>query len=79
MFVDKEFLHWLGRKVGFQALKKLKQCNYGQVQHLIQRFFCSRVKLKFKGDPKMFKQMKLNLQLYCPNYRNMLWTNIKNE
>ncbi|CAG8612600.1 5873_t:CDS:2, partial [Rhizophagus irregularis] len=41
-FVDKEFLHWLGRKVGFQALAKLKTDNYGQMQYLVQRFFCTQ-------------------------------------
>ncbi|PKB94056.1 hypothetical protein RhiirA5_507740 [Rhizophagus irregularis] len=30
-FVDKEFLHFLERKVGIQALEKLKQCEYGQL------------------------------------------------
>ncbi|CAI2184962.1 9435_t:CDS:2 [Funneliformis geosporum] len=41
-FVDKEFLQWLGRKVGFPALEKLKSNNYGQMQYLVQRFFCQQ-------------------------------------
>ncbi|RIA79148.1 hypothetical protein C1645_882813 [Glomus cerebriforme] len=64
-FIDKEFLQWLGRKVGFQALEKLKSNHYGQMQHLIQRFFCTRIKFKFNGDPTEYKPIKLNLQQYC--------------
>ncbi|GES97244.1 hypothetical protein GLOIN_2v1646242 [Rhizophagus clarus] len=63
--VDKEFLLWLGRKVGSQALEKLKRRNYEQMQHLIQRFFCYRIKFKFDGDPESFKSLKLNLKMYC--------------
>ncbi|RGB25683.1 hypothetical protein C1646_675386 [Rhizophagus diaphanus] len=65
--VDKEFLHFIGRKVGFEALGKLKKYEYGQVQHLVQRFFCSRIKFKFNEDAKKFRPLKLNLQQYCPS------------
>ncbi|CAB4437228.1 unnamed protein product [Rhizophagus irregularis] len=40
----------------FQALGKLKRCNYGQIQKLIQRIFCLWVKFKFNGEPREFKQ-----------------------
>ncbi|RIA79237.1 hypothetical protein C1645_794698 [Glomus cerebriforme] len=66
-FVDKEFLQWLGRKVGFKALEKLKLNHYGQMQHLVQRFFCTRIKFKFNGDSTEYKTLKLNLQQYCPD------------
>ncbi|GBC08153.1 hypothetical protein RclHR1_07930010 [Rhizophagus clarus] len=66
-FVDKEFLHFLGRKVGVQALEKLKRYNYGQMQHLVQQFFCLMVKFKFKGDPESFKPIRLILHRYCPD------------
>ncbi|RIA83502.1 hypothetical protein C1645_880447 [Glomus cerebriforme] len=66
-FVDKEFLQWLGRKVGFKALEKLKSNHYRQMQHLVQRFFCTRIKFKFNGDPTEYKTLKLNLQQYCPD------------
>ncbi|CAG8533952.1 13632_t:CDS:2 [Funneliformis mosseae] len=64
-FIDKEFLRWLGRKVGFQALEKLKLHNYGQMQHLVQKFFCPLIKFKFNGNPEDFRQVKLNLFKYC--------------
>ncbi|CAB4437229.1 unnamed protein product [Rhizophagus irregularis] len=54
--VDKGLSRWLGRKVRFQALGKLKRCNYGQIQKLIQRIFCLWVKFKFNGEPREFKQ-----------------------
>ncbi|PKC59253.1 hypothetical protein RhiirA1_522368 [Rhizophagus irregularis] len=65
--VDKEFLHFIGRKVGFGALGKLKKYEYGQLQHLVQQFFCSRIKFKFNEDPKKFRTLKLKLQQYCPS------------
>ncbi|PKY55542.1 hypothetical protein RhiirA4_504538, partial [Rhizophagus irregularis] len=66
-FVDKEFLHFLERKVGIQALEKLKQCEYGQVQYLIKRFFSTRIRFKFNEDRECFRIYKLNLQHYCPS------------
>jgi hypothetical protein len=62
--VDKEFLHWLGRRVGLQALENFKSNCYGQMQYLVQRFFCTRIKFKFSGEPTEYKTLKLNLQQY---------------
>ncbi|PKC15664.1 hypothetical protein RhiirA5_483486 [Rhizophagus irregularis] len=68
-FVDKEFLSWLGRRVGFQALEKFKSNCYGQMQYLVQRFFCTRIKFKFSGEPTEYRTFKLNLQQYdLPKY-----------
>ncbi|CAB4381804.1 unnamed protein product [Rhizophagus irregularis] len=78
-FVDKEFLHFLERKVGFQALEKLKRCNYGQMQHLIRRFFCNLVKCKFKGDPTTFKTMRLILPRYCPDLQDYVTGEFKEQ
>ncbi|CAB4438817.1 unnamed protein product [Rhizophagus irregularis] len=78
-FVDKEFLQFLGRKVGFQALETLKRCNYGQMQHLIQQFFCNLVKFKFKGDPTTFKPMRLILHRYCPDLQEYVTGELKEK
>ncbi|PKK56098.1 hypothetical protein RhiirC2_800761, partial [Rhizophagus irregularis] len=74
-----EFLHFLERKVGFQALEKLKRCNYGQMQHLIRRFFCNLVKCKFKGDPTTFKTMRLILPRYCPDLQDYVTGEFKEQ
>ncbi|GES97076.1 hypothetical protein GLOIN_2v1646273 [Rhizophagus clarus] len=78
-FVDKEFLHWLGRKVGFQALAKLKSNNYGQMQHLVQRFFCTRIKFKFSGEPSGYRTLKLNLHSYCPSLSQYVVDDFKEQ
>ncbi|CAB4438808.1 unnamed protein product [Rhizophagus irregularis] len=78
-FVDKEFLHWLGRKVGFQAIAKLKTDNYGQMQYLVQRFFCTRIKFKFSGDKKDYRTLKLNLQQFCPSFPQYVVDEIKEQ
>ncbi|CAB4421890.1 unnamed protein product [Rhizophagus irregularis] len=77
--VDKEFLHFIGRKVGFGALGKLKKYEYGQLQHLVQRFFCSRIKFKFNEDPKKFRTLKLKLQQYCPSLMQYVSGGIKEQ
>ncbi|CAG8730894.1 16941_t:CDS:2, partial [Racocetra fulgida] len=37
-YIDREFLKFLGRKLGFTAMKKLKENHYGQMQYLVQQF-----------------------------------------
>ncbi|RIA87532.1 hypothetical protein C1645_807258 [Glomus cerebriforme] len=78
-FVDKEFLRWLGYKVGFDALEKLKSNNYKQMQHFIQHFFCLLVKFKFKGDPTKFKTIRLILHKYCPDLPQYVLGKYKQE
>src|SRR3954452_2000211 len=46
-FVDQEFLKFLGRIVGLNALEEFKEKNYGSLQKLIYKFFCPEVKLPF--------------------------------
>ncbi|KAG9298807.1 hypothetical protein G9A89_015828 [Geosiphon pyriformis] len=65
-FIDREFLKYLGRKIGFSALEKVKKNHYGQLQYLIQKFFCPRVKFIFDGNPENFKPIELDLEHYCP-------------
>ncbi|CAB4415779.1 unnamed protein product [Rhizophagus irregularis] len=78
-FVDKEFLHFLERKVGIQALEKLKQCEYGQVQCLIKQFFSTRIRFKFNEDRECFRTYKLNLQQYCPDLQEYVTGEFKEQ
>ena len=50
-FVDEEFLRFLGRKVGQNAIKMLTDNHYSQLQYMVQEF-CRRVKSPFKGQQK---------------------------
>ncbi|CAG8541400.1 8297_t:CDS:2 [Ambispora gerdemannii] len=65
-FVDREFLRFLGRKLGYGVIEKLKKDNYKQVQYLIQRFFCSRIKFLFDGERASFRTIELDVPYYCP-------------
>lgn len=39
------------------------------MQYLVQRFFCTRIKFKFSGEPTEYRTIKLNLQQYdLPKY-----------
>ncbi|PKK61471.1 hypothetical protein RhiirC2_791753 [Rhizophagus irregularis] len=76
---DTEFLHFLERKVGIQALEKLKQCEYGQVQCLIKQFFSTRIRFKFNEDRECFRTCKLNLQQYCPDIQEYVTGEFKEQ
>ncbi|CAG8494715.1 11419_t:CDS:10 [Ambispora leptoticha] len=65
-FIDLEFLKYLGKLLGFSALEKVKTEHYGQLQYLIQKFFCPRVKYMFDGNADTFKPIDLDLEHYCP-------------
>ncbi|GES81301.1 hypothetical protein GLOIN_2v1762633 [Rhizophagus clarus] len=64
-YVDREFIRFLGRKLGYAAMKKLKENNYGQMQYLVQQF-CSRVKFSFNGNPNEFATKELDIERVCP-------------
>ncbi|CAG8724659.1 14487_t:CDS:2, partial [Dentiscutata heterogama] len=64
-FVDKEFLKFVGEKVGMHALSNFKKNHYKQIQFLVQRFFCHRIKFEFNGKQSEWKTIKLNLSSYC--------------
>ncbi|RIB00075.1 hypothetical protein C2G38_2235751 [Gigaspora rosea] len=64
-YVDREFLKFLGRKLGFAALKKLKDNHYGEMQYLVQQF-CSRVKFSFDGNPNEYTPKELDIERICP-------------
>ncbi|CAG8565468.1 17234_t:CDS:2 [Racocetra persica] len=66
-YVDQEFLHFLGRIVGFTALQRLRSYAYGDLQRLILEFFCKDVKNDFDGDPDEFETIELNLDRDCPS------------
>ncbi|KAF0416226.1 actin-like ATPase domain-containing protein [Gigaspora margarita] len=64
-YVNREFLKFLGRKLGFAAMKKLKEYHNGQMQYLIQQF-CSRVKFSFNGNPNEYTPKELDIERICP-------------
>ncbi|CAG8532646.1 21632_t:CDS:10 [Gigaspora margarita] len=49
IFIDQEFLKFLGEIVGHDAIELLCEKNYGQMQYLI-RVFCQEVKTKYTGE-----------------------------
>ncbi|CAG8525150.1 8434_t:CDS:10 [Ambispora leptoticha] len=67
-FVDREFLKWLGRKLGESAMENVKNNHYGNLQYLIQKFFCPRVKFLFDGDPLNFKNQDVDIEHWCPAF-----------
>ncbi|CAG8513135.1 504_t:CDS:2 [Funneliformis caledonium] len=64
-YVDREFLRFMGRKLGYSALKKLKTNNYNQLQYMIQEFN-RNVKILFTGEIENYSTFKMDLNKVCP-------------
>ncbi|CAG8443263.1 10309_t:CDS:10 [Ambispora gerdemannii] len=64
-FVDREFVRYVGRKVGMGAMNKLQNNNYGQLQYMIQQF-CIKAKFPFNGNPEEFISKDFDIERVCP-------------
>ncbi|KAG9298805.1 hypothetical protein G9A89_015826 [Geosiphon pyriformis] len=65
-FVDREFMKWLGKNLGEVAMERVKTEHYGNLQYLIQKFFCPRVKFLFEGDASSYKNIDVDIEHWCP-------------
>ncbi|RIA90024.1 hypothetical protein C1645_823936 [Glomus cerebriforme] len=65
IYVEEEFLKFLGDKVGSSTIDLVKDKHYCQLQYMVQEF-CRRVKLLFNGQKKDFKPFDLDLEDLCP-------------
>ncbi|CAJ0755622.1 14735_t:CDS:2 [Entrophospora sp. SA101] len=77
-YVDREFLKYLGKKLGFAAMKKLKENNYGQLQYLVQ-YFCNRVKFTFSGNPNGFTTKEIDIEKVCPALMKYVTGNARDQ
>ncbi|CAG8440613.1 uncharacterized protein OCT59_009844 [Rhizophagus irregularis] len=57
-FIEGEFIKFLRRKVGENAIKLLEENHYGQMQFMIQKF-CEYAKIPFTDDPRFSYIMDL--------------------
>ncbi|CAG8452196.1 16940_t:CDS:2, partial [Acaulospora colombiana] len=64
-YVDREFIKFIGRKVGNTAIEIVKENHYGQLQYMVQEF-CRRVKIPFNGNRRDFREVELDLEDVCP-------------
>ncbi|GBB98506.1 hypothetical protein RclHR1_32470001, partial [Rhizophagus clarus] len=64
-FVDQEFLKFLERKVGANAISQVRENHYCQLQFMVQEFI-RMVKMKFTGEPSDFEDTELELDEFCP-------------
>ncbi|RGB24266.1 hypothetical protein C1646_726562 [Rhizophagus diaphanus] len=65
IYIEEEFLKFLGEKVGSSAINLVKDKYYSQLQYMLQEF-CRRVKFPFNGERDDFKPFDLDLDEYCP-------------
>jgi hypothetical protein len=49
------------------------------MQHLVQRFFCARIKFKFNGEQTEHRTLRLNLQQYCPDLPQYVTGELKEQ
>ncbi|KAG9293843.1 hypothetical protein G9A89_019181 [Geosiphon pyriformis] len=78
-YVDTEFILFLGRRLGIEAMKVFKERHYGQYQYLIHKFFCQRVKYEFKDDSSSFRPIELDIERSCPALKQYITTNVKEQ
>ncbi|KAG9291214.1 hypothetical protein G9A89_021716 [Geosiphon pyriformis] len=64
-FVDKNFLNYISKKVGVEAMLALSENNYGQLQYLVQQF-CLKIKHSFNGNLDDYKVKEFDLERICP-------------
>ncbi|CAB4424823.1 unnamed protein product [Rhizophagus irregularis] len=60
-FVDKGFINFLGKELGYNAIELFKNNNYDQFQYIIQEF-CQWVKLPFTGDLSEYRPYYLDIE-----------------
>ncbi|CAG8627873.1 uncharacterized protein OCT59_009691 [Rhizophagus irregularis] len=65
-YVDREFIRFLEKKLGFAAVDEFRRENYGQYQYLIHHFFCPRIKFEFIGESNDFRSIDLDIERTCP-------------
>ncbi|KAF0385583.1 actin-like ATPase domain-containing protein [Gigaspora margarita] len=70
-FVDQEFINFIGRTVGFNALQRLRTYAYGELQILVISF-CDQIKHRFTGDPDEYETAEFDLQDICPSLINYI-------
>ncbi|CAB4384322.1 unnamed protein product [Rhizophagus irregularis] len=63
-FIDNEFIGFLRKKLGIDAIDLLMTNHYDQFQSMIQEF-CQRVKLPFTGDDLVFSY-ELDIEMTAP-------------
>ncbi|RIA79239.1 hypothetical protein C1645_841196 [Glomus cerebriforme] len=79
-YVDKEFIRFLEKKLGFAAVDEFRREHYGQYQYLIHNFFCPRIKFEFRGDEKNdFHSIDLDIERTCPALMKYVTDEIKEE
>ncbi|RIA97904.1 hypothetical protein C1645_751117 [Glomus cerebriforme] len=77
-YVDREFLKFLGRKLGESTINLLKENNYGQMQYMIQQF-CQKLKFHFTGDRSDFNTFEFDIEEICPVLKQYCKDDIKEK
>ncbi|CAI2167331.1 5855_t:CDS:2 [Funneliformis geosporum] len=69
--VNKEFLAFVAKKVGLDALKSLQNNHYEQLQYMVQQF-CKNCKLKFTGNSGDYIDYQMDLEESCPAIKDYI-------
>ncbi|CAI2162478.1 10849_t:CDS:2 [Funneliformis geosporum] len=77
-YVDREFLKFLGRKLGESTINLLRDNNYGQMQFLVQHF-CQKLKFHFTGNPSEFDPYEFDIEEACPVLKQYCKVDVKEE
>ncbi|PKY12694.1 hypothetical protein RhiirB3_424400 [Rhizophagus irregularis] len=64
-YIDQEFINFLRKKLGSNAVDLFIENNYGQYQYMIQDF-CRNVKLNFTGESSEYRPYELEIEETAP-------------
>ncbi|CAB4424820.1 unnamed protein product [Rhizophagus irregularis] len=64
-YIDQEFINFLRKKFGSNAVDLFIENNYGQYQYMIQDF-CRNVKLNFTGESSEYRPYELEIEETAP-------------
>ncbi|CAG8515504.1 8177_t:CDS:2, partial [Ambispora leptoticha] len=65
--LKEEFFKTLGHHFSEEAVKKFRNCHYGQAEYLYRRFCLPSIINSFRGDTKTFKIVELDIDERCPS------------
>ncbi|CAG8525185.1 8949_t:CDS:2 [Funneliformis caledonium] len=77
IYVDREFLEYITKKVGPDALKDLKNNHGGQLKFLVQQY--QEIKHSFTGNKDDYNICEMNLEEICPDIKRYVAGTYKDD
>ncbi|RIA95891.1 hypothetical protein C1645_816035, partial [Glomus cerebriforme] len=77
-FIDEEFIKFLRRILGNDAIEQFRNNHYGQLQYIVQEF-CWRGKFPFTGNPSNYSPCELDIEKCAPALLQYVSEEVRNR